>query len=110
MIYGGGAILDPLPANKFAWKILSRGYSQWRSNEFEGRYGLDLLAIFEMARALKIEITEDLLNRIMIFERASIAVFRKEPFCDDRERERCSIKYGEHFAWACEQKICGEAS
>ncbi len=107
MAYGGGAVLDPLPANKAAWRVLTHCLSQWRSN-FQGHYGMDLLAVIEVARALHIEITGELFDRIWIFEQTALKIFRKEPFCDEKEKELCSLKYGDSLAWACDQRLCGQ--
>lgn len=110
-----------------AWRILQFGSSQWRAGikstpvEIKNKngqtvkmlfrqdtkyIGLDFGAMIKMAEGMEIPITETLLEKISIFERASMAILNcasEDQRCSKEDKARCIEEYGQYLAWACKQ-------
>lgn len=68
---------------------------------FGGPYGLDYVAIAEVARSLEIEVGRVFWEKLKIFERAVLDALAKDQKADICDPEKCKFEFGEFFEWAC---------
>lgn len=58
-----------------------------------------------MAKALDIESDQTFFEKVRAFEHEVLRIWQekasKEGHCDDKQKEKCKIEFGEFFEWAC---------
>lgn len=78
--------------------------TQWRAG-FGGAYGLDYGVIIQTAAALGIETGQIFFEKIRVYENEALKIIRggakAKQHCDEKQKEKCRIEFGEFFEWAC---------
>lgn len=64
-------------------------------------YGLDYGVVIEMAKALDIESDQTFFEKIRAFESEVLRIWKDKGHCDEKQKERCKIEFGDFFEWAC---------
>lgn len=68
-------------------------------------YGLDYGVVIEMAKALDIERDQTFFEKVRAFEIEVLRIWKEksdeEGHCDEKQKEKCKIEFGEFFEWAC---------
>lgn len=89
--------------NEEVFNLLTLCSTQWRAG-FSGAYGLDYNVVIELARALEVEIDQTFLEKVRAFEHEVLRIWNEKDDkgrCDDRQKEKCRLEFGEFFEWAC---------
>ena len=90
------------PGNLDFWDVLNLCATQWLVG-FGGPYGLNYVAISITAQALEIEVNRSFLEKLKYFERKVVEIMgEKTKPCDAAQKEKCTVEFGEHLKWACD--------
>ena len=91
-----------MPGNEEIWYLLVLAQTQWRATD-GGYYGLDFNVLIQMARGLGIQTGQIFFEKLRVYEREALKIFRqkKEDICDEKQKESCKLEFGEFFEWAC---------
>ena len=70
-----------------------------------GVIGLDIGVLRGIAIDIEIPRTEELYEKLKIFEDEALKIFNKKDskICAYENKERCKIEFGEFLDWACAQ-------
>lgn len=103
----GEDITEPLPDNVDIWNLLKLFSRQWLVG-LQGIYGINMQAVMFAARELGIAIDWAFLIKLNAFESTLIKLVNedKKNKCDENQKEKCQLEFGEHLAWACAN--CGD--
>lgn len=97
-----------MQGNLEIWHVLTICQTQWRA-AFGGVYGLDYNAVIRTANQLGISTGWQFFEKIRVYEAEALNVIRRgadaQNHCDEKQKERCRIEFGEFIEWACRE--CG---
>jgi len=74
--------------------------TQWLVG-FGGVYGLNMLAVLEAAKALRIPVDWAFMAKVKAFETEFLRGLHNTSRCDAAQRAKCEAEFGAHLEWAC---------
>lgn len=91
-----------MPGNEEIWQLLVLAQTQWRAT-FGEFYGLDFGVLIRMAKELGISTGQIFFEKLSIYEKEVLKILRskKEEICNEEQKGKCRLEFGEFFEWAC---------
>lgn len=105
-LYSGEEIGEIHPGNEDIWEVLIMADTQWRTSGFGGPYGLDYVAVTQVAHGLGLARDRTFFQKVRAYEQAALDVMHakgKGDACTQKQKAQCALEFPDSLEWACKQ-------